>query len=135
MKYKITFLALASLMSTALYAEHQFSDRMVECDGNTLIKVDDRVGAQTPFHAIFKISGDTVTMTEGDTMSFSKNYTASAEITKEGRPGYKSENGNLFFYKDSGRFEILKIGMVSSGLKTVTTSGQCKKYTPSDAFK
>ncbi|MCP3685875.1 MAG: hypothetical protein GY695_04335 [Aestuariibacter sp.] len=134
MKIKIACIILPSLFSAASYAEQEISDRMVECDGNTLIKVNDRIGAQTPFHAMFKISGNTVTMTEGDFMRFSKDYTANAELSIEGRSGYTSENGNLFFYKESGRFEIAKIGVVSSGLKTEETSGQCKKFTPSDAF-
>jgi len=133
-------LTLCSLLTIVCLPHAKAADsstaKMVECDGNTLIKVDDRIGAQTQFHAIFSIEGDTVTMVEGDSTRFSNSYKASEELTKPGRPGYGSANGNLFFFKTSGRFEIFKMEVTSSGgLKSETTEGQCKSFTPSDVFK
>ena len=55
--------------------------------GHTVIKVDSRIGAQTPFFAVFRIEGNTVTMTEGDTFRFVMHYQANAEPTRPGRPG------------------------------------------------
>lgn len=117
------------------HAETAISNRSVECTGNTLIEVDNRIGAQTPFRAIFSIEGDVVNMIEGDFMRFSKSYKAHHEITKPDRPGYNSKNGNLFFYKASGRFEIVKMQVTSSGLKIEKTSGDCKPFTPSNVFQ
>lgn len=110
--------------------------RQVQCEGNTIIKVGDRIGAQTPFSAIFKIEDDTVTMTEGDFFRFSTVYRANSELTRPGRPGYGSSNGNLFFFLDSGRFQIFKMDIApGAGLRTETTDGQCKKFEPSNVFK
>ena len=75
-------------------------ERIVQCNGQTVIKVDNAIGAQTPFFAVFKIEGDTVTMTEGDRLRFATRYESNAELTRPGRPGYKSDNGNLFFFLD-----------------------------------
>jgi len=132
---KIKILLTAFVLSAAAHAETSITNRAVECEGSTVIEVDSRIGAQTPFRAVFSIEGDVVKMIEGDTLRFSKNYMANKELTKADRPGYKSENGNLFFYKTSGRFEIFKIQVVSSGLKTEKTSGQCKPFSPSNVFQ
>ena len=111
-------------------------ERIVQCNGHTVIKVDDRIGAQTPFFAVFKIEGDIVTMAQGDSFRFATRYESNAELTRPGRPGYKSSNGNLFFFLDSGRFQIFKMDFVSGvGLKTETTDGECKKFERSDVFK
>jgi hypothetical protein len=75
-------------------------------------------------------------MTEGDSFRFATSYRADAELNRPGRPGYKSNNGNLFFFLDSGRFQIFKIDFVSGvGLKTETTDGECKRFERSDVFK
>ncbi|MEL0638790.1 hypothetical protein V6259_18830 [Marinomonas sp. TI.3.20] len=132
---KILIYIAALVISTSTYAESSITSRKVECEGSTVIEVDGHIGAQTPFRAVFSIEGDVVNMVEGDVSRFSKSYKANEEITKPDRPGYHSENGNLFFYKTSGRFEIFKLKVVSSGLKTEKTSGQCKKFTPSNAFQ
>jgi len=114
----------------------QAQERIVQCQGHSIIKVDNRIGAQTPFHAVFKIEGDTVTMTEGDSFRFATNYRSDSELTRPGRPGYKSNNGNLFFSLDSGRFEIFKMDFVSGvGLRSESTTGECKKFERSDVFK
>ena len=123
------------LVASVANAESTITNRNIECEGNTLIKVGDRTGAQTPFRAIFSIEGDVVNMVEGDSTRFSKSYTANEEITKPERPGYHSDNGNLFFYKASGRFEIIKIAVTKFGLKAETTSGQCKPFTPNNVFQ
>jgi hypothetical protein len=111
--------------------------KTVECTGNTIIQVGDRIGTQTPFSAIFRIEGDVVTMVEGDAIRFSKSYKASQNFTKQEPDtlGYASEKGNLFFFKTSGRFEIIKVGVVYAGLKIEKTSGQCKLFSPSNIFK
>ena len=110
-------------------------ERVVQCTGHTVITVDSRIGAQTPFFAAFKIEGDTVTMTEGDSFRFASHYQANTELTRPGRPGYQSNKGNLFFFLDSGRFQIFKMDFVSGvGLKTETTDGECKKFERSDVF-
>lgn len=128
------FLIIVGLLSWSALCSAQ--SRLVQCEGHTVIKVDDRIGAQTPFSAVFKIEDDTVTMTEGDFFRFSKSYRASAELTRPGRPGYGSSNGNLFLFLDSGRFEIFKMDFVPrAGLRTETTGGQCKKFEPSNVFK
>lgn len=111
-------------------------ERIVQCNGHTVIKYDDRIGAQTPFFAVFKIESDTVTMTEGDTLRFATYYQASSELTRPGRPGYRSNKGNLFFSLDSGRFEIYKFPIVSGVFLTIeSTTGECKKFERSDVFK
>lgn len=128
--------AILGISLLICYGVCSAQERIVQCNGHTVIKVDDRIGAQTPFFAVFKIEGDTVTMTEGDIFRFSKNYQANSELTRSGRPGYKSSNGNLFFFLDSGRFEIIKMDYVSGvGLKTESTAGECKKFEQSDVFK
>lgn len=132
---KIKVLSVIFIFSVAAHAETAITNRAVECEGNTIIDVDGRIGTQTPFRAVFSIEGDVVSMIEGDTFRFSKTYTANKEITKADRPGYHSENGNLFFYKTSGRFEIFKMQVVSSGLKTEKTAGQCKPFTTSNVFQ
>lgn len=110
-------------------------ERLVQCQGHTIIKVGDRIGAKTPFHAVFQIEGGGVTMTEGDFSRFSTNYRADSEINRPGRPGYKSNNGNLFFFLDSERFEIFKMDVVSGvGLTSESTTGTCKKFDPNDVF-
>lgn len=109
---------------------------MVRCKGQTIIKVVDSVGAQTPFDAIFRIEGDSVTMIEGDFFRFAKDYLASTELTRPGRPGYKSDRGNLFFFLDSGRFQIFRLDhIVDVGLKTESTTGDCTKFDSSGVFK
>lgn len=140
-KISIRFLAyfvqLFFVCSSHASSQNSIALKTVECTGHTIIQVGDRIGTQTPFSAIFKIEGDDVTMVEGDTIRFSKNYRASQNFTKQSPDslGYASEKGNLFFFKTSGRFEIIKVGVVYDGLKTEITSGQCKLFTPSNIFK
>jgi hypothetical protein len=131
----LTILAISTGSAAEDTVSIQLAEKLVECTGNTVIEVNNRIGAQTPFHAIFKVQGETVTMVEGDSMRFSKTYAAHSELMEPDRPGYHSDNENLFFYKTSGRFEILKIAVVSSGLKTETTTGACKSFKPSKVFK
>lgn len=128
---------LAALAFTAIaHADDSGSARTVACDGHTVIDVDGRIGAQTPFSAIFSIQNDEVTLIEGDSLNFSKKYIAHEELmSKEGRLGYASEKGNLFFFKTSGRFEIFKMSVMKSGLKTVKTTGQCKPFSASSVFQ
>lgn len=135
MRMAVSVTVVLFLFASVAHSESAIPNRSVECEGNTLIKVGDRIGAQTPFRAIFSIEEDVVNMVEGDSTHFSKSYAANEEITKPERPGYHSDNGNLFFYKASGRFEIVKIAVTQSGLKTETTSGQCKAFTPSNVFQ
>jgi hypothetical protein len=133
--------ASALLLSVLIVGSAQAEDgpiakKMVECEGTTVITVDSRIGAQAPFHAVFDIDGDTVKMLPGetDTTVFAETYTLHPELQRPDRPGYHSEKGNLFFYKQTGRFEIFKMDVVSSGIKKVTTTGQCKPFTPSSVF-
>ena len=71
---------LAALMLVPLVAEaeapKQNGAKLVECSGNTNITVSGRTGARTPFHGVFKIEGETVTMIEGDVTRFPRSYTA-----------------------------------------------------------
>lgn len=133
MKFLIYIAVL--VISSSTYAESSITNRKVECEGSTVTEANGHISAPTSFHAVFSIEGDVVNMVEGDASHFSKSYKASEEITKPGRPGYLSDNGNLFFYKTSGRFMIFKFKVLRSGLQTENTSGQCKKLTPGSVFE
>ena len=127
--------ALAALL--LLFCDACISqDRLVRCQGQTVIKVDDIIGPQTKFDAVFRIDGDSVVMTEGDFFRFAQSYKADLDITRPGRPGFRSENGNLFLFIESGRFQIFKMNYVSGvGLKSESTEGDCKRLEKIDAFK
>ena len=131
---------LAALMLVPLVAEaeapKQNGAKLVECSGNTNITVSGRTGARTPFHGVFKIEGETVTMIEGDVTRFPRSYTEHPELTKPDRPGYQApdRDGNLFFYNESGRFIIVRFGPTKVGKKAETTEGVCKPFVKSKVF-
>jgi hypothetical protein len=123
-------LAAAMLMPLAAAATEpkQTQASLVECSGNTTTTVSNRTGAQAPFRGVFKIEGATVTMVEGDTIRFSRSYLAHPELATPERPGYKSDNGNFFFYKDTGFFLISKLGISALGMNQEVTAGVCKPF-------
>ena len=55
-------------------------------------------------------------------------------LQRPNRPRYKSDNGNIFFYKLTGRFEIVEFDVVTSGLKKISTEGSCKPFAKSNVF-
>ena len=128
----LKFLLLALIAPSVLFAAEK--QKTVECSGNTVITVGNAIGAQTPFDAVFQIKGDSVEMIEGDNQRFSSEYKLNEELTRPERNGYGSENGNLFFFKKSGRFQILKIRIVNAEIKSETTDGNCKAFTKKDVF-
>lgn len=128
----LKILLLLSLAPSVLFAAEK--TKTVECSGNTVITVGNSIGAQTPFYAVFQIKGDTVEMIEGDDQRFSSEYKLNEELTIPERNGYGSENGNLFFFKKSGRFQILKIKVIDAGIKSETTDGSCKAFKKKDVF-
>ena len=125
-------LAAAMLVPLAAGATEpkQTQASLVECSGSTTITVRG-TGAQAPFRGVFKIEGATVTMVEGDTDRFSTSYVAHPELAKPERPGYKSANGNFFFYKDTGFFLITKLGLTGLGEGQEITAGVCKPFVKS----
>ena len=84
--HQFVLAALLLLFSDACISQ----DKLVRCQGQTVIKVDDRFGTQTKFDAVFKIDADSVVMTEGDFFRFAQSYKADLEITRPGRPGFHS---------------------------------------------
>jgi hypothetical protein len=125
-------LAAAMLVPLAAGATEpkQTQASLVECSGNTTVTVRG-TGAQIPFRGVFKIEGATVTMVEGDTDRFSTSYVAHPELAKPERPGYKSDKGNFFFYKDTGFFLITKLGLTGLGVGQEITAGVCKPFVKS----
>lgn len=126
----IFLLALVSLSASAV------EPVKVQCSGNTTIKLNQRIGAQTPFNAVFSIEGDTVRMIEGDTLRFAKEYARSAELESKNasRQAFTSESGNLFFYRESGRFELIRVEVVDGALKMEQTDGACEKFVAKNVF-
>ncbi|MFP5422646.1 MAG: hypothetical protein ACLGID_14415 [Gammaproteobacteria bacterium] len=110
--------------------------KTVSCEGTTVITAGGMIGAQAPYHAIFEINGDTITMIEKDDVIDAKTYVKSAEISLPDRPGYASPKGNLFLYLNSGTFWIFRssIEPYPIGTKTVETKGTCQPYTKSSVF-
>jgi hypothetical protein len=129
-------LAAAMLLPLAAGATEskQAQASLVECSGNTTITVGNRAGAQTPFRGVFKIEEATVTMVEGDTARFSTSYVTHPELAKPARPGYRSDKGNFFFYKDTGFFLISKLGVTGLGVGQEVTAGVCKPFVNSKVF-
>ena len=126
-------LAAAMLIPLAAGATEptQTQASLVACSGHTTVTVRNGTGAQTPFRGVFKIEGATVTMIEGDTNRFSTSYVAHPELAKPERPGYKSDKGNFFFYKDTGFFLISKLGLTGLGVGQEITAGVCKPFVKS----
>lgn len=110
--------------------------KTVSCEGTTVITAGGMIGAQMPYHAIFEIDGDVITMIEKDEVIDAKTYVRDPEISLPDRPGYASPKGSIFLYVNSGNFHIFRSSMepYPVGTKTVETKGTCQPYTKSSVF-
>ncbi|XEG74010.1 hypothetical protein QA447_07205 [Pseudomonas sp. abacavir_1] len=129
-----TFISCA--IGLLLTANAGAESKTVSCEGTTVITAGNIIGAQTPYHSIFEINGDVITMIEKDDVLDAKTYVKDQSISFPDRPGYASPKGNLFLYVNSGSFWIFRssIEPYPIGTKTVETKGKCQPYQKSNVF-
>ena len=112
-------------------------EKIVQCDGYTVVKNGDVVGGQVDFSGVFNISPEVVLMVQGDTLRFSKSYKIDPGLTLPERTGYGSSKGNLFLHLNTGKLEIFNSRFEDYPVGTVIehTIATCKPYVANNVFK
>ena len=112
-------------------------EKIVQCDGYTVVKNGDVAGDQVNFSGVFNIGQEAVLMVQGDTLRFAKSYKIDPELTLPERTGYGSNKGNLFLYLNTGKLEIFNSRFEEYPVGTVIehTIATCKPYIVNNVFK
>jgi hypothetical protein len=132
------FAALIVLVLAPAFADDaKPGPKVIQCSGQTTVTVNHRQIAQSsPFSAVFVWDGDVVTVRGFNQPGFADSYKAWGNEPLEGRKSFGSDRGNLFFFIDSGRFEIFLSEILPElAMRERVTNGTCEPYRQSDVFK
>jgi hypothetical protein len=125
-------LVACALLGFASVSWAQPKEKLVECTGTTIKNKTSRSPTQEPFHQVYRITDEAVTIYDRPTATL--RMTPFPEGAGSDEAAYRETKEGLTWtltlYKKTGRFRY-----EFAGSRIDVTEGECKKFVPNNVFE